>query len=143
MRRLFRAGLLVLSMALIAITTITAVPQVAHAASSIAATLAPITMPEATSNFILTVLLLGVSAINERSFEWVQDKWEWLNQTKPLVRFVLSGLYGGLVGWLALQIGHAIPADFGQMDLTNWTAVLTATTTWAWHALVKAKEASA
>lgn len=104
--------------------------------------LAAIEMASSTQTLILGLIAVLVGTYSSKTFEWVQDKWVWLNNAKPLVRFIGSGLWAGLAGWLALAIGQQVPVDLGQMDVTQWAGLLNAFIAWAWHAFVKAKAAS-
>lgn len=122
-----------------------ALPQLAHAATAhvpVVAALAAITLSAGTSALLLSLILTTVSAFASQSFEWVQAKWTWLGTTKPLVRFAASGLWGGLAAWLAIQIGHQVPADVASFDLPSWAAFLGSLVTWAWRNLVKSTQAS-
>lgn len=97
---------------------------------------------ETLSSLLLPALLLVVGAFSSESFEWVQDKWAWLSDTYPIVRYLASGLWGGVAGWLALQIGQSVPADIAQFDVGSWGAFLVSLVTWAYHSLRKSVTAS-
>lgn len=119
-----------------------ALPQVAHAATAHVALVAVVSISASTSALLLSLILTTVSAAAERTFEFVQNKWVWLGTAKPIVRYIASGLWGGLAAWLAIQIGHSVPADIGQFDLPSWASFLGSLVTWAWHSLVKSTQAS-
>ncbi|HEY9515082.1 MAG TPA: hypothetical protein VIQ74_05315 [Gemmatimonadaceae bacterium] len=98
--------------------------------------------PDLLQSIVLPTILLVVGVFSSSSFEWVQAKWAWLNTTYPLVRFVASGLWAGLAGFLALKLGQNVPTDIASFDVGSWAAFLTSLAAWAWHALVKSYRAT-
>lgn len=101
-----------------------------------------IALPPGFNDLIMPIILLLVGGLASYSFRWIEAASLWLQRTKPIIRFIFSGVWGGLAGWLTLALAIMVPTDFGQMDAATWGKLLAALATWAWHAFLKAKEKS-
>lgn len=79
---------------------------------------------------------LIAGAIASLLFEPIQKAIGKLNGAHPLVRFALSGLWAGLVGYLA-TVNIPAPASIAQFTSPALATMIAALATWGFHALIK------
>jgi hypothetical protein len=101
-----------------------------------AVALLAIAIPDWLNPLIGVVLPMLTGFISSKTFEPFQAIWAWLNTTHPLVRFLGSGVWGGLVAYLA-TLGITLPSAPGGITASVWATIVGALFTWAWHALTK------
>ena len=106
-------------------------------------------MPLWLSPIIAVLLPLLTGFIGTKTFEPFQAAWKWLNTAHPLVRFVGSGVWGGILGFLG-TVGITLVCAPGvtqctpsTTDAAGWTAFISALVTWGWKALSNAMSKSA